>query len=59
MGFRDVIVTTGGVPSSWPLEARSGPKADYYVEATYAGTPTTVARSQGGGQVHLLDAWEI
>lgn len=53
-GFRDVVVTDAR-PGGWYSSA----KGDYYVAATYAGQPQVLDRTYGGGQVKILDVWQI
>jgi len=57
MGFRDVVVSESA-PTNWPPPARTT-QGDYYVEATYAASPNSAARSQGGGRVTIVDAWQV
>ena len=57
MGFKDIIVSTGA-PIGWPPPARSV-KGDYYVEGTYVAGPMAVAKSQAGGQVRVVNAWQV
>lgn len=53
-GFVDVAVSQSPPPGRPPL-----PPGDYYVEATYAGPPKAIARSQAGGRVQVTDAWRL
>lgn len=54
LGFVDVAVSETPPSGRPPL-----PKGDYYVEATYAGPPKAIARSQAGGRVQVADAWQL
>jgi hypothetical protein len=52
-GFQDVAVSKTK-PSGWPGSVNG----DYYVTATYAGGPASLARSYLGGEVSIKDVWE-
>ena len=54
-GFSNVVVTQGEPPpGSPPLSS-----ADYFVLGTYQGAPKSLGRDQGGGAVHIADAWKL
>jgi hypothetical protein len=52
-GFQDVLVSKTK-PQGWPGSVNG----DYYVTATYAGGPASMARSYLGGEVAIKDVWE-
>jgi len=52
-GFQDVVVAKTK-PAGWPGSVNG----DYYVTATYAGGPASLARSYLGGEVSIKDVWE-
>lgn len=54
-GFRDVIVTEGSPPPGSP----SNVTADYFVVGTFSGPDRAFGRSQAGGDVHIVDAWNL
>lgn len=53
-GFRNVVVSTSK-PAGWPGSL----VGDYYVSATYQGAPTSMERTYAGGQVNIVDAWQV
>lgn len=52
-GFTDLAVTTV-MPAGWPAA-----RADYYVSGRYIGPTRNMERTGAGGQVNVVDVWQV